>query len=594
MKVLIIGSGGREHALVWKLAQSNLCEKVFVAPGNAGTADEPKTENVGLNAEDLDGLLDFAKNKEIDLTIVGPEAPLVLGLIDLFEKNNLLCLGPNKLAAQMEGSKIFMKDVLKKGNIPTATYEVFSDPDSAREYLEICDIPIVLKADGLAGGKGVIIAFSREEALEALNSLMVDKKLGSAGDNLVIEEFLKGEEASFIVLCDGENVIPLASSQDHKQRDDGDKGPNTGGMGAYSPTPLITEELNEEIMKEIIYPTLAELKRRNIKYKGFLYAGLMIDDQEIKVLEYNCRFGDPETQPILMRMKSDFLDLCLKAANQELKEEKIEWDERFALGVVMASKIPAQSPLMDWINTMAYAMVAIGFIGFVVWAHHMYTVGFSANVRAYFMLATIVIAVPTGVKIFSWIATMWGGSITFTTPMLFALGFIFLFTLGCVTGVILANAGVDVVLHDTYYVVAHFHYVLSMGAVFGIFAGIYYWFSKMTGKKYSEFFGKLHFWLFFAGVNLTFFPQHFLGLAGMPRRIPDYPDAYAGWNAISSLGSYISFGSFLLFLVVMIIALISGKKAEANPWGEGAKTLEWTLPSPPPYHQFETLPEVKN
>ncbi|MFL2539785.1 MAG: cytochrome c oxidase subunit I [Alphaproteobacteria bacterium] len=253
----------------------------------------------------------------------------------------------------------------------------------------------------------------------------------------------------------------------------------------------------------------------------------------------------------------------------------------------------SKKPVFGYLG-MAYAMVAIGFIGFVVWAHHMYTVGFSANVRAYFMLATIVIAVPTGVKIFSWIATMWGGSITFTTPMLFALGFIFLFTLGGVTGVILANAGVDVVLHDTYYVVAHFHYVLSMGAVFGIFAGIYYWFSKMTGKQYSEFFGKLHFWLFFAGVNLTFFPQHFLGLAGMPRRIPDYPDAYAGWNAISSLGSYISFGSFLLFLVVMIIALINGKKAEANPWGEGAKTLEWTLPSPPPYHQFETLPEVKN
>ena len=338
MKILVIGSGGREHALVWKLAQSDLCEKVFVAPGNAGTADEPKTENVDLIAEDLDGLLDFAKNKEIDLTIVGPEAPLVLGLIDLFEKNNLLCLGPNKLAAQMEGSKIFMKDVLKKGNIPTATYEVFSDPEPAREYLATCDIPIVLKADGLAGGKGVIVAFSREEALEALNSLMVDQKLGSAGDNLVIEEFLKGEEASFIVLCDGENVIPLASSQDHKQRDDGDKGPNTGGMGAYSPTPLITKELNEEIMQEIIIPTLDELKRRNIEYKGFLYAGLMIDGQEIKVLEYNCRFGDPETQPILMRMKSDFLELCLKAAKQELKGEQIEWDERFALGVVMASK----------------------------------------------------------------------------------------------------------------------------------------------------------------------------------------------------------------------------------------------------------------
>ena len=338
MKVLVIGSGGREHALVWKLAKSELCKKIYVAPGNAGTAEEPKTENVDIKAEDLNGLLAFAKIKEIDLTIVGPEAPLVLGLVDLFEKNNLLCLGPNKLAAQMEGSKIFMKDVLKQGNIPTATYEVFSEPRLAKEYLEKCEIPIVLKADGLAGGKGVIVAFSREEALEALNSLMVEQKLGSAGDNLVIEEFLKGEEASFIVLCDGENVIPLASSQDHKQRDDGDKGPNTGGMGAYSPTPLITEELNEEIVNEIILPTLAELKRRDIDYKGFLYAGLMINEQEIKVLEYNCRFGDPETQPILMRMKSDFLDLCLKAAQQALKGKQIEWDERFALGVVMASK----------------------------------------------------------------------------------------------------------------------------------------------------------------------------------------------------------------------------------------------------------------
>ncbi len=338
MKILVIGSGGREHAIVWKLAQSDLCEKVFVAPGNAGTADEPKTENIDLNAEDLESLLAFAKNKEIDLTIVGPEAPLVLGLIDLFEKNNLLCLGPNKLAAQMEGSKIFMKDVLKKGNIPTATYEVFTNPESARKFLETCDIPIVLKADGLAAGKGVIVAFSRDEALEALNSLMVEQKLGTAGDNLVIEEFLKGEEASFIVLCDGKNVISLASSQDHKQRDDGDKGPNTGGMGAYSPAPLITKELNEEIMKDIIHPTLAELKRRNIDYKGFLYAGLMINDQKIKVLEYNCRFGDPETQPILMRMKSDFLSLCLKAAKQELKGVQIDWDDRFALGVVMASK----------------------------------------------------------------------------------------------------------------------------------------------------------------------------------------------------------------------------------------------------------------
>lgn len=253
----------------------------------------------------------------------------------------------------------------------------------------------------------------------------------------------------------------------------------------------------------------------------------------------------------------------------------------------------SRKPVFGYLG-MAYAMVAIGLIGFIVWAHHMYTVGFSANVRAYFMLATIVIAVPTGIKIFSWIATMWGGSLTFKTPMLFAIGFIFLFTIGGVTGVILSNAGIDVALHDTYYVVAHFHYVLSMGAVFGIFAGIYYWFAKMSGKNYPEFLGKLHFWLFFIGVNLTFFPQHFLGLSGMPRRIPDYPDAFAGWNYVSSIGSYISFASFILFIVIVFYSLLNGKKAEANPWGEGAKTLEWTLPSPPPYHQFETLPEVKN
>ena len=338
MKVLVIGSGGREHALAWKLSQSELCTKIYVAPGNAGTEEEPKTENVDLKAEDLQGLLSFAKKQEIDLTIVGPEAPLVLGLIDLFEDNNLLCLGPNKLAAQMEGSKIFMKDVLKRANIPTADYKVFSDPLIAKKFIENCDIPIVLKADGLAGGKGVIVAFSREEALEALNSLMVAKKLGSAGKNLVIEEFLNGEEASFIVLCDGENIVPLASSQDHKQRDEGDKGPNTGGMGAFSPTPLITEEFNKKVLYEIIQPTLNELKRRNIVYKGFLYAGLMIDGEDIKVLEYNCRFGDPETQPILMRMKSDFLDLCFKAASKKLQNQSIEWDDRFALGVVMASE----------------------------------------------------------------------------------------------------------------------------------------------------------------------------------------------------------------------------------------------------------------
>ncbi len=252
----------------------------------------------------------------------------------------------------------------------------------------------------------------------------------------------------------------------------------------------------------------------------------------------------------------------------------------------------SRKPVFGYLG-MVYAMVSIGFIGFIVWAHHMFTVGLSADLRAYFMLATIIIAVPTGIKIFSWIATMWGGSLTFETPMLFAIGFVFLFTLGGVTGVILANAGIDTVMHDTYYVVAHFHYVLSMGAMFGIFAGIYYWFGKMSGKQYSEFFGKLHFWLFFIGVNITFFPQHFLGLAGMPRRIPDYPDAYAGWNLVSTYGSYLSFAATLIFFFSIVYALFFGKKAAANPWGEGADTLEWTLSSPPPFHQFETLPEFK-
>ena len=265
-----------------------------------------------------------------------------------------------------------------------------------------------------------------------------------------------------------------------------------------------------------------------------------------------------------------------------------------AFGII-STTISANSnkPIFGYIG-MVYAMMSIGILGFIVWSHHMYTVGLDVDTRAYFTAATLIIAVPTGIKIFSWLATCYGGSIKLTPSMLFSLGFVFMFTIGGLSGVVLANASLDIAFHDTYYVVAHFHYVLSMGAVFGIFAGIYYWFSKMSGKNYSEFFGKLHFWLFFLGVNLTFFPQHFLGLAGMPRRIPDYPDAYAGWNVISSIGSYISFASFILFIFVIIYALLKGKKAEANPWGEGAKTLEWTLPSPPPYHQFDTLPEVKN
>ena len=252
----------------------------------------------------------------------------------------------------------------------------------------------------------------------------------------------------------------------------------------------------------------------------------------------------------------------------------------------------SKKPVFGYLG-MAYAMVAIGVVGFVVWAHHMYTVGLDTDTKAYFLAATMIIAVPTGIKVFSWIATMWGGSISFKTPMLWAIGFIFLFTLGGVTGVVLANAGVDTALHDTYYVVAHFHYVLSLGAVFAIFAGFYYWFSKMSGYEYSEFLGKLHFWLTFIGVNLIFFPQHFLGLAGMPRRYADYPDAFAGWNYISSIGSYISVIGLAVFLINLLYAFAKKKKAEQNPWGEGATTLEWTVSSPPPFHTFEELPKVK-
>ncbi|MFN8694361.1 MAG: cytochrome c oxidase subunit 1, partial [Holosporales bacterium] len=253
----------------------------------------------------------------------------------------------------------------------------------------------------------------------------------------------------------------------------------------------------------------------------------------------------------------------------------------------------SNKPVFGYLG-MVYAMVGIGFVGFVVWAHHMYTVGLDVNTRAYFTTATLIIAVPTGIKIFSWLATMWGGSLRFNTPMLFSLGFIFLFTVGGVTGVVLANAGVDTVLHDTYYVVAHFHYVLSLGAVFAIFAGFYYWIGKMSGYQYNETMGKIHFWLFFIGVNLTFFPQHFLGLQGMPRRYPDYPDAYAGWNLISSYGAYISFASTLFFLVVVAQLFIKKNKAGNNPWGEGANTLEWTVSSPPPFHTFETLPVIQS
>jgi cytochrome c oxidase subunit 1 len=252
----------------------------------------------------------------------------------------------------------------------------------------------------------------------------------------------------------------------------------------------------------------------------------------------------------------------------------------------------SRKPVFGYLG-MAYAMVAIGFVGFIVWAHHMFTVGLDVDTRAYFTAATMVIAVPTGIKIFSWIATMWGGSIRFSTPMLWAVGFIFLFTVGGVTGIVLANAGMDIPLHDTYYVVAHFHYVLSLGAIFAIFGGFYYWIGKMSGRQYPETLGKIHFWITFIGVNLTFFPMHFLGLAGMPRRIPDYPEAFAGWNHIASIGAYIGFAGALLFVFIVIYTLVAGRRVGANPWGEGATTLEWSVSSPPPFHSYEELPRVR-
>ncbi|MBV12697.1 MAG: phosphoribosylamine--glycine ligase [Flavobacteriaceae bacterium] len=337
MEILVIGSGGREHALAWKLAKSSSTKKIYVAPGNAGTASEEKIENVAIDSGDIEGLLNFALSRKIKLTIVGPEDPLVHGIVDRFSDKNLLCLGPNSSAAQLEGSKAFMKDILVSAGVPTAKYEVFDDPKQALMYIETIDAPIVIKADGLAAGKGVVVAHEKQIAIAAVNSIMNERKVGDAGSSIIIEDFLLGQEASFIVLTDGKNIVPFATSQDHKQRDDGDKGPNTGGMGAYSPTPLVTEKMHDEVMEKVITPTLNELNKRGIEYKGFLYAGLMIDGNEIKVLEYNCRFGDPETQPILMRMKTDFAELCLKACEYNLKDFEIIWDEKKSIGVVMAS-----------------------------------------------------------------------------------------------------------------------------------------------------------------------------------------------------------------------------------------------------------------
>ncbi len=338
MKVLVIGGGGREHALAWKVAQSPRVEKVFVAPGNAGTALEPKVENVTIGVEDIDTLVAFAYDNDIAQTIVGPEAPLVLGVVDAFHKAGLRCFGPTKGAAQLEGSKAFTKDFLARHHIPTATYGNFTDIDEAIAYIREQGAPIVVKADGLAAGKGVILAQTEDEAISAVKDMLAGNAFGEAGHRVVIEEFLQGEEASFIVMVDGEHILPLATSQDHKARDEGDLGPNTGGMGAYSPAPVVTPAMHERIMHEVIEPTVTGMAAEGHPYTGFLYAGVMIAaDGTPKVLEYNCRFGDPETQPIMMRLRSDLVELIDAALDKKLDQVDADWDPQAALGVVLAA-----------------------------------------------------------------------------------------------------------------------------------------------------------------------------------------------------------------------------------------------------------------
>ena len=338
MKVLIVGSGGREHALAWRAAQSPQVEIVYVAPGNAGTELEQGIENIPLASEDIEGLLAFATDNQVELTIVGPEAPLVAGIVDKFKAAGLLCFGPSAAAAQLEGSKVFAKDFMARHDIPTAAYGKFTEIDEAIDFIRQQGAPIVVKADGLAAGKGVIIAQTIEAAESAVRDMLAGNAFGEAGHRVVIEEFLVGEEASFIVMADGEHILPLATSQDHKARDEGDLGPNTGGMGAYSPAPVIDDELFEKAMETVIRPTVRGMAEQGMPFTGFLYAGLMIgQDGDIKVLEFNVRFGDPETQPIMMRLQSDLPDLCLAAVNGKLDQVDAQWDPRPAIGIVLAA-----------------------------------------------------------------------------------------------------------------------------------------------------------------------------------------------------------------------------------------------------------------
>jgi phosphoribosylamine--glycine ligase len=339
MKVLIVGGGGREHALAWKAAQSSLVSEVLVAPGNAGTLIEPRTRNVPIDATDLDGLLALAESEKVGLTIVGPEQPLVAGIVDRFEAVGLKCFGPRAAAARLEGSKAFTKDFLARHDIPTAEYQTFEQVDPALDYIRSSGAPIVIKADGLAAGKGVIVAATDREANDAVRDMLEQNAFGEAGTTIVIEEFLRGEEASFIAIVDGTEILPLATSQDHKTRDEGDKGPNTGGMGAYSPAPVITAEIQRKIMEQIMVPTVHGMAADGAAYRGFLYAGLMIDaDGQPKVVEFNCRFGDPETQPVLARLRSDIVELCLNACDGTLGHADVAWDPRASLGVVTASR----------------------------------------------------------------------------------------------------------------------------------------------------------------------------------------------------------------------------------------------------------------
>lgn len=338
MKVLIIGNGGREHALGWKAAQNPAVETVFVAPGNAGTALEPKLQNVAIGVEDIAGLVNFARENDVALTIVGPEAPLVIGVVDAFREADLPIFGPTQAAAQLEGSKAFTKDFLARHQIPTAEYQNFTEIEPALAYLREKGAPIVVKADGLAAGKGVIVAMTQEEAEEAVRDMLAGNAFGEAGHRVVIEEFLDGEEASFIVMVDGKNVLPMATSQDHKRVGNGDTGPNTGGMGAYSPAPVVTAAIHQRVMDEVIYPTVRGMAAEGAPYTGFLYAGLMImADGTPKVIEYNCRFGDPETQPIMLRMQSDLVELCQAAIDGKLDTAESRWDPRASVGIVLAA-----------------------------------------------------------------------------------------------------------------------------------------------------------------------------------------------------------------------------------------------------------------